>query len=113
MDLRVDPLSGRLVAVAPARAKRPGAEGGFQLDPETRDEREKCPFCEGREDQTPPESFALPAGPDPDTPRWKGRVVPNKNPPLQGPGGLVHAPQHPRALAERDAAPAQLVPHAW
>src|SRR5438094_799387 len=68
MDLRVDPLSGRLVAVAPARAKRPGAEGGFQLEPETPGEREKCPFCEGREDQTPPETFALPEGREPHSP---------------------------------------------
>jgi UDPglucose--hexose-1-phosphate uridylyltransferase len=113
MDLRVDPLSGRLVAVAPARAKRPGAEGGFQLEPETPGEREKCPFCEGREDQTPPETFALPQGRDPDTPGWKVRIVPNKYPAFEHQEVVVHSPEHVRSLAELDAGQIELVAQAW
>ena len=38
-DLRVDPLSGRLVAVAPGRAGRPGANAA-RIDPPTAEELE-------------------------------------------------------------------------
>jgi len=76
-DLRVDPLSGRLVAVAPGRAGRPGANAA-RIDPPTDEELETCPFCEGREDQTPPEVLVLPETPGraPNTPGWSVRVVP-------------------------------------
>jgi UDPglucose--hexose-1-phosphate uridylyltransferase len=44
-------------------------------------ETANCPFCEGREDRTPPETFALgPPERAPDTPGWLVRVVPNKFP---------------------------------
>jgi UDPglucose--hexose-1-phosphate uridylyltransferase len=113
VDLRVDPLSGRLVAVAPGRARRPGGEGGFELDPETPEEREACPFCEGREDQTPPETFAIPGGREPDTPGWKVRVVPNKYPAFERQEVVVHAPEHVRSLAQLGAAQLELVAQAW
>src|SRR3954468_10676568 len=46
-----------------------------------------CPFCEGREERTPPEVWALrPDGGDPDTPGWKVRSVPKLSPAL-GEGG--------------------------
>lgn len=42
-----------------------------------------CPFCEGREERTPPEVFATRAGGgDADTPGWTTRVVPNLYPAL-------------------------------
>jgi UDPglucose--hexose-1-phosphate uridylyltransferase len=47
-----------------------------------------CPFCEGNEDKTPPEIFALrPEGSAPDTPGWRTRVVPNLYPALGAPEG--------------------------
>ncbi len=44
---------------------------------------ENCPFCEGREDRTPPEVYATrPQGGDVDSPGWTTRVVPNLYPAL-------------------------------
>jgi UDPglucose--hexose-1-phosphate uridylyltransferase len=44
---------------------------------------ESCPFCEGREDRTPPEVWAnRPGGGDPDSPGWTSRSVPNLYPVL-------------------------------
>ena len=111
-DLRVDPLSGRLVAVAPGRSQRPGAAWAT-LEPEAPDERESCPFCEGREERTPPEVFALPAGREPDTPGWSVRVVPNKFPAFERQEVVVHAPEHVRSIADLGAAQLELVAEAW
>jgi UDPglucose--hexose-1-phosphate uridylyltransferase len=46
---------------------------------------ENCPFCEGREDRTPPEVYATRAGGVADTPGWTTRVVPNLYPALADP----------------------------
>ncbi len=47
---------------------------------------ENCPFCEGREDRTPPELYALrPGGGPADSPGWLTRVVPNLYPALGEP----------------------------
>ncbi len=47
---------------------------------------ENCPFCEGHEDRTPPELYALrPDGGPPDSPGWKTRVVPNLYPAVGDP----------------------------
>jgi UDPglucose--hexose-1-phosphate uridylyltransferase len=108
----VDPLSGRLVAVAPGRSRRPGAATAV-LEPEAPDERESCPFCEGREEQTPPEVFALPAGREPDTPGWSVRVVPNKFPAFERQEVVVHAPDHLRSSAEVGEGQLELVAEAW
>jgi UDPglucose--hexose-1-phosphate uridylyltransferase len=49
---------------------------------------ESCPFCEGHEDRTPPERYALrPGGGPPDSPGWLTRVVPNLYPALGDPSG--------------------------
>ena len=66
---------------------------------------ESCPFCEGREDRTPPEAYATrPAGGEADTPGWTTRVVPNLYPALaddanRGPGnaGPNRAPSQSRS----------------
>src|SRR5918999_1567930 len=52
------------------------------IDEQTQDELDSCPFCEGREDKTPPEVLALPGDRErvPNTPRWEIRVVPNLYP---------------------------------
>jgi UDPglucose--hexose-1-phosphate uridylyltransferase len=112
-ELRVDPLSGRLVAVAPGRRTRPGAEAA-ELEPVTQEELDSCPFCEGREGQTPPEVLALSASErDPDTPGWSVRVVPNKYPAFERQEVVVHTPVHARSLAELPAVQLELVAEAW
>jgi UDPglucose--hexose-1-phosphate uridylyltransferase len=65
--------------LAPGRAERPDA---FVREPaETRTSPEDCPFCEGHEDRTPPEVYAVrPGGGDPNSPGWTVRVVPNPYP---------------------------------
>src|SRR4029453_2352898 len=112
-DLRVDPLSGRPVALAPARPGRPGAEQPA-LGPPTEEELESCPFCEGRENRTPPEVLALAPGErEPDTPGWSVRVVPNKYPAFERQEVVVHSPQHRRSIAELGAEQLELVAEAW
>jgi UDPglucose--hexose-1-phosphate uridylyltransferase len=101
------------VAVAPGRGGRPGAEQPG-LGPPTEEELESCPFCDGREDRTPPEVLALPAGGrEPDTPGWSVRVVPNKYPAFERQEVVVHSPQHRRSIAELDAEQLELVAEAW
>ena len=111
--MRVDPLSGRRVLVAPGRSSRPGA-GAPTLEPVTPEELESCPFCEGREDRTPPEVMALPSqGRRPDTPGWLVRVVPNKYPAFDHHEVVIHSPEHRRSLAELDEPQLELVAEAW
>ena len=58
LDLRTHPLTGETVLVVPGRASRPGATGRT-----TRvGDAEHCPFCEGHEAMTPPETRAPSAG---------------------------------------------------
>lgn len=99
-ELRCDPFTGRLVAVAPARGSRPGAWG-----PVT-DERAECPFCAGHEDQTPPETSRLGEP-------WRVRVVPNLYPALERQEVVIHCPDHRGSLAELDAEQLELVAAAW
>jgi UDPglucose--hexose-1-phosphate uridylyltransferase len=99
--------------VAPARASRPGAASA-QLEPESPDERESCPFCEGHEDRTPPEVFALPfEGREPDTPGWRVRVVPNLYPAFERHEVVIHSPRHIRTFADLSNEDLALVAEAW
>ena len=102
-DLRRDPVSGRWVAIAPARAARPGASA------EVEDELESCPFEAGREERTPPETLRLGDGPT----GWGVRVVPNLYPALERQEVVVHGPEHRRSLGELDPATLALVAEAW
>lgn len=78
--LRQDPTTRQWVIMAPRRAVRPqDAEEVARRIPPVHDER--CPFCPGNEDQTPPELLRDPAGPD-----WRVRVVHNLYPALGGEG---------------------------
>jgi UDPglucose--hexose-1-phosphate uridylyltransferase len=71
------------------------------MDDPTQAELDECPFCEGREDRTPPETYAIaPPGREPDTPGWQVRVVPNLYPALERQEVVVHTPRHARSLAE-------------
>jgi UDPglucose--hexose-1-phosphate uridylyltransferase len=85
------------------------------LDEPTAEELESCPFCEGREDRTPPEVLALPLmeGREPDTPGWKVRVVPNKYPAFAGHEVVIHSPRHVRSLVELDGEQLALIAEAW
>ena len=77
-ELRIDPLTGLRVVLAPQRSERPLS---FQPSEVHAQAREQCPLCEGRESWTPPETWALrPGGGPPDTPGWLVRAVPNKYP---------------------------------
>ena len=85
------------------------------LDPFTEEELASCPFCEGREDRTPPEVLALATdeGRKPDTPGWEIRVVPNKYPAFERQEVVVHSPEHKRSIAELDREQLELVAEAW
>lgn len=107
-ELRRDPLSGRLVIVAPGRSKRPGA---FRRSPlvVTAEELDACPFCAGREERTPPDSLRLPAGAD----EWQVRVVPNLYPAFAGQEVVIHTPRHCHFIAELTDTEIALVAEAW
>lgn len=94
--IRRDPTADRWVIVAPERADRPmlyGPPGAATA---------ACPFCPGNEHLTPPEVLAWGRpSPAPDTPGWRGRVVPNRYPAL-GPEAPVGAdPVGPGLFLER------------
>lgn len=120
------------MVVAPARARRPGAPRAAGAAEE--DDPAGCPFCEGRESSTPPETFAIaPPGRPPDTPGWRVRVAPNKFPafgPWKREGDrtdglfarraavgrqevVIHSPRHVRTIAELGSRQLQLVTEAW
>jgi len=84
-ELRRDPVIGRWVIISTERAKRPS---DFRAEEEEK-KPGPCPFCEGHEDETPPEILAVRNGDSaPDTPGWDVRVVPNKYPALRIEGEL-------------------------
>jgi len=83
------------------------------LEPVTDTDLESCPFCEGREDRTPPEVLALPRDRAPDTPGWRVRVVPNKFPAFERQEVVVHAPRHVQSIAELDRRQLEVVAEAW
>ena len=80
----------------------------------TEDELLSCPFCEGREEKTPPETFALrPRGGAPDTPGWTVRVVPNLYPAFAVHEVVISTPRHVRSFGELTAAEIDGVTTAW
>lgn len=100
-ELRQDPITRQWVVVAPDRARRPGASARSDIDLATEEELVSCPFCEGREDRTPPETFAIrPNGGAPDTPGWSVRVVPNLYPVFEHHEVVISTPRHARSFAE-------------
>ncbi len=83
-ELRRDPFTGRWVVIAEGRSARPNEHAGRPPRAET---DPNCPFCEGHEDRTPPETVALrPGGGAPNTPGWTIRAIPNKFPTFGGSG---------------------------
>lgn len=89
-EIREDPLSGRKVIVAYERSKRPHVPALKIAEEVTEEDLGQCPFCEGKENDTPPEVYTYSKkGRHPDTPGWKVRVVPNKYPAFQKEDGKV------------------------
>jgi len=81
-ELRKDPVVDRWVIISPKRGERRGAFAEREENGEK--ESGNCPFCEGNEDQTPPEILAYrKEGTRRDGPGWRIRVLPNKFPALQ------------------------------
>ncbi len=78
-ELRQNPATKDWVIISTERAKRPEE---FSLPHDELDNREKvadCPFCEGNEPLTPPETLSYRAyGTKPNAPGWWIRIVPNK-----------------------------------
>ncbi len=101
-DLRQNPVTGRWVAVAPARSSRPledGADGepaaaGGNGSP---DREPDCPFCPGNEAELPEILWELP---NPEDPGWRCRAVPNRYPAFAEPAGPATAAMEPRLLRE-------------
>ncbi|HKJ36248.1 MAG TPA: hypothetical protein VKA36_06750 [Solirubrobacterales bacterium] len=106
-EARIDQLTGLRTILAPGRARRPDAFDPVPARP-SGDAAESCPFCEGREDRTPPEVWGeRPGGGEADTPGWLQRSVPNLYPALaeadpeggaaaSADGGLSSAADPPR-----------------
>jgi UDPglucose--hexose-1-phosphate uridylyltransferase len=78
---RRDPVTGRWVIIAPVRSLRPITLLHSAPHARTGNGRQDCPLCEGSEQFTPSEIYAV-RNPDslPDTQGWQLRVVPNKYP---------------------------------
>jgi UDPglucose--hexose-1-phosphate uridylyltransferase len=75
-QLRQDLITGRWVAVATERARRP--DSFTQATKEAVAARDVCPFCPGHEAMTPPEVLAYRSpGTAPNSEGWWIRVVPN------------------------------------
>lgn len=87
-ELRRDPITGEWVVLAAGRGKRPHAPGPMATPDQPDDQ---CPFCPGRETETPPEVCACREGEGCDCPGWTVRVFPNKFPILvSGVPGMGH-----------------------
>lgn len=95
------------MAVAPNRHRRPGAASGLIEEP-TEVELEYCPFCAGREERTPPETFRVSGAGG-----WTVRVVPNLYPAFERQEVVVHSPRHVRTFAELTDAEVDATATAW
>lgn len=124
--IRTDPVTGHKVIIASERADRPRSDrdGGLESDPD------RCPFCRGNEEATPPRIASYP---DRDDEPWDVRVVPNKFPALSnevewtdsddglhhhtsGVGAhevIIEAPDHRVDLTDLDVDDLDVVLRAW
>lgn len=97
-ELRRDGLLNRWVILSPGRFSRPD---DFHPDNSPSPQFPPCPFCEGNERLSGPETFARRATVTaPDSPGWQMRVVLNRFPALQSPapphsGGSSLEPSQP------------------
>lgn len=86
--IRRHPITGAEILFAPGRAERPGA---FV------EKAERCPFCPGHEDDTPPAIVTLGEP-------WRARVFPNKYPSVDGAEVIVESARHDDTFATIDDA---------
>lgn len=85
-ELRKDPILDRWVIISTERQKRPT---DFSIQEPLHSSGGFCPFCEGNEDKTPHEIFAIGRdGRSPNEGGWSLRVVPNRFPVLTIEGEL-------------------------
>ncbi len=85
-ELRRDPVVGRWVIIDSDHTKGPM---DFTKEDNTPTRQAICPFCPGREYQTPPEVGAVrPFNTPANTPGWMVRTIPNKFPVLSSDGIL-------------------------
>ncbi len=85
-ELRKDPVIGRWVIISTERARRPDQ---FASQSKEQEDPLACPFCEGKEAQTPPEIYAIrPRNSNRNSPGWDLRVVPSISPFLRVEGEL-------------------------
>jgi len=85
-ELRKDPVIGRWVIIATERARRPDQ---FDEIPIEEPSEKSCPFCDGKEQMTPPEIYALRSKHAPaNSPGWELRVIPSISPFLRIEGDL-------------------------
>jgi UDPglucose--hexose-1-phosphate uridylyltransferase len=90
-EIRIDPISGNYVLIAPGRSQRP-----FEYKPTNGLEEivniEECPFCPGNEAKTPAELWAYNSNGNnrlPNTPGWLVRIFHNKFPALTEEGAPI------------------------
>ena len=85
-QLRRDPITGRWIIF---NTESPKGACDFEVVPQERKGQATCPFCYGKEHETPPEIEAFrEKGTAPNSPGWFTRVVPNKFPALRIEGEL-------------------------
>lgn len=123
-ELRIDPVSGRPVILAPDRSRRPFDE---PVDGST-SAPGPCPFCRGQEARTPQAVDELPD----ESGQWTVRVIPNRFPALQPqpdaieavdaagirPGYGVHevvveSPDHHRRMTELSVLQFERIVRVW
>jgi UDPglucose--hexose-1-phosphate uridylyltransferase len=80
-EFRKNPLHNKCVLIVPTRGKRPHAFSYEEIR-EQKKYKKSCPFCEGNESMTPPETDSLRNNGKPDQPGWQVRVFPNIYPAL-------------------------------
>jgi UDPglucose--hexose-1-phosphate uridylyltransferase len=77
-EFRQDPFTGRWRIIAEGRSSRPNE---YTPAPLPRGADPECPFCEGNERRTPPESAAVRTDRSPENgPGWAARAIPNRFP---------------------------------
>jgi|Deesub1362B_J571_1020462.scaffolds.fasta_scaffold01303_5 UDPglucose--hexose-1-phosphate uridylyltransferase len=87
-ELRRDPISGRWTIIE--KREKINFHSLLKNKPAPPpQEPGECPFCEGNEHKTPPETYAIrKPGTAPNTPGWDVRVIPDHDPVLQPHGPL-------------------------
>ena len=89
-ELRKDPIIGRWIIISSERANRPTS---FKMEPNPKSLAE-CPFCPGRESNTPPEIIAYrDTTSEQNNPGWTLRVIPNRYPALKVEGNVTREPK--------------------